>query len=774
MSTKTTISRTMTCLLTLLFFQCAQSGSPVGDIPEDTGSDTSEREDTTKEANTWISLEFALESDTAPAGTPVSYSAILHADNGSTKTVDVAIESDKEPGIGFDDHSIVGTLAEVHTLTATANEQNNSFLATATLTVVPGEPNAIELKLQTVPAEVDTELLVLALIKDSYGNICDDSWTLSATAEPGSDLGSVQIDGEKVTFRKDGWFTLIGTVDTNGLEGTLGPLLVDSYGPKVDITSPERGAWSTDQEGAVVGTVKDDFSDITEITVNGAPQTLGSANEFSENITYEFGLNPVETLATDSDGNVTSDRRSVLFGDFKPSGSGIDDGIQARINEDTISVIEQAGKKLIEEANLKDFIPSPVWEKKAETWGIIWYRLTLYIKDVSLGEVKLDLNPLSNGSIDVTATIYDIRAPWNATGVAAGVHFTGSGTISADSITLKMKLRATIEGGKVKTSVSDVLVSSTGFRFDWNGNMKDVIEFFGVDLDGIVRGFVEDAIRDTITKEVPKVLSDALEDLSLKLNFDLLGGTYNIEAKPHSVQVDDAGLTLGLQTFISPQQWKGPRTGKGSLYFGYHSPTYANSPGMILGFSADFINQALYAFWGGGLLQQTIAVEDFEIPLEIPNLPSDMGTLQIVVDALLPPVVVPSSGDHLLNLQAGDVKIDLYNNDPTDPGMRFATIYVGLDAGLNITISDQNKLAPEFGDISIWFDIAEPQLPNGLEISLETLAISLVDQIMPLLYDAIGSLPVPVLYGLTMSSIEMNKDGPEKGYVTVAGDLVIN
>lgn len=782
----------LVCILTLMLCQCGQNGSKDKDVTDDletdTGdsidsdtdksidSDTEQATETQPEPN-WISLSFVLEKDSTAAGTPVSYTATLNGDDGSTRTAEVNIESDRESPLTFDAASVTATLAEIHKLTATWTKDGQSLAASATLSVGPGEPASIELKLLPTEPEIDTPLFVLALIKDAYGNVCDDPWTLQATAEPGFDASSVLIDGENLIFTKDGWYTLVATVETNGLTGSLGPLVVDSYGPELLVTHPERGTSTGEMSGKVEGKTTDDLSGIGEVTINGESAEFDEEGNFSHSLDYEFGLNAVQTLATDGDGNVTTDRRSVLAGTFLPKGSGIGNGIQARINQDTIDIIEGAGEDLVMGANLNDFIPDPVYYKKSETCSFLgcikWYELQLNLDDVRIKDIQLTLDPQANGSIVATATIYNVIADWSSRVMVAGVAMHPNGSISADTITIRMSLRASVSGSQVKTAVSDVSVSSTGFKFDFDSWIYDAAKFFGINVDNLVRGYVEGAIKDTVQKEVPKALEDALVDLTLGLDFDFLGATYDIQAKPYDIDVDDLGLTLGLETFMAPRKWVLPYSGNGILYAGYHPPTYGGTPGIALGFSGDFINQALYAFWGGGLLRRSIALGQFEMPIDLPYLPATLDNFNIVIEALLPPIVVPGTDEHLLDLQAGDIKIELYSDDPSDPDNLFAVIYVGFDAELDLTISAQNTLAPRIDDVVVWFDLVYPIAPNGWEINLETLAETLVDEVIPFIHDAIGSIPVPSLYDLTISSLEVKKDGPEKGYVTAGGQLEV-
>ena len=654
------------------------------------------------------------------------------------------------------------------------------------LDVLAGEPTSIDLTLSNPAPEVDDAVTASAVILDAYGNESDAAWTLDVTAEPGTDQANVTVTGYNFSFVGDGWFTATGTVDLNGIYDVEGPFLVDSYGPVIDVVNPERGAWRTSYSDTVSGTIDELWSGVTSATVNGAAVTVAGDGSFSHPITYEFGTNLVETLAEDGDGNAESDRRAVLAGSFVAEGSGVGNGLVARVNQGGLDTLETIGEDLIDNTDVAGMIPSPVYYGYAEDcWDpcggwfggceicIPWYELALYVNNPTLGASDLELDPRS-GYLHADGTVHDIYVGWSASGAVIGIGYSASGSISADSMTIGMDVTPSISGGNINTSVSNVTVSSSNFDFDFDSWIYDVANFFGIDVDGMVQDEVESAIQSAVQDEIPPLLEDTFQDLEIATDFSFEGRTYDFMAEPYSIAVDNDGLSLGLVTYLTVDTWSSPYLGLGSLYHGYSVPVYGSTPGMLASISGDFLNQALLAFWGGGLLDQTFGAVDLGVD------PSDLAFLgkmadpHILTEALLPPVVVPGTNGHLLDLQAGDLKVSIYGDDPSDPANLLFVMYIGLEAGLDLTVTQNATLEATITDVETWFDLTYPVMPNNLAVDMEDLLDLIVPGLTPLLTDALGELSIPEFSGFTLSVTTIEAAGAEAGYVNAGGDLVVN
>ena len=118
-------------------------------------------------------------------------------------------------------------------------------------------------------------------------------------------------------------------------------------------------------------------------------------------------------------------------------------------------------------------------------------------------------------------------------------------------------------------------------------------------INGVVQGLLVDGLADMAENEVPELVNQALESLEIGETFAMGGISFDLDAMPQSVSVDDLGLTLGMETWFTPQQWVSSYgQGLGSLTYPYTPPSFSNPQGeMQLGIGEDFLNQAFYAMW---------------------------------------------------------------------------------------------------------------------------------------------------------------------------------
>ena len=364
----------------------------------------------------------------------------------------------------------------------------------------------------------------------------------------------------------------------------------------------------------------------------------------------------------------------------------------------------------------------------------------------------------------------DPSLDWQADGTVLGIGLSADGSIYADDITANMDLYPYVASGELGISVGSVDVTSTNFTFDWDSWLYDVMSFFGLDLSALVEGYMESALESAIADEIPAAVSDAVGSLEIATSFAVGSANVVLAAEPFSVSVDDLGMSLGLGTEVYPETWVHDEVGLGSLFGNYTVPTYASaSPGFQVSIGEDFLNQALYAFWGAGVLDQDLRGEDLGLDLGTFGDILGIADLHIVTHPLLPPVVVPGTGTAMLDLQMGDLELDLYDGEAIPDNLRMQ-VYVSLEAGLDLDVKDGN-LSPTIGDPTVWFDVTMPEANTEASRDTEDLLKALVPLLLPSLTGAIGEIPLPEIAGFSIAIDGLKLDGPENGFVTVDADL---
>lgn len=660
-----------------------------------------------------------------------------------------------------------------------------TYLATATLddlddvepfVVVPGPPADVEMTLSTTDLELRQTTTATVIVTDDYGNVTADPWTIT-TDRP----TDTRVSHRNISFFAEGWYTVTVTVDGTTLTDSVGPFLIDSTGPKLTVTAPPRGAWRTSSSGTVSGTVVDDWSSVTDLTVNGSPTTIASNGAFSKSVTWDWGTNVIETVASDSEGNATSDTRSVLRGSFRGYGLGVPYGIQARLNEGTggIDTLEAIGEGLISGYDLDDLIPWPLYEDSAGScpWGCA--AASVYVYNPSISGVAVNIDPQSTGKIKLKATIYNPHLTWWAWGYLQVLYVieleeTGDGDVSADYISVEMDATPSVSNGQIHMAISNVNAVIHNFEFYWDSWLWDVLDWLGVDewIEDAVAGYMQDAIEDAVLDEVPAALEDALQDLELSYDFGLEGRTYTLEAEPYAIGVDSYGITLSLQTFVTVDNsvhsgW----LGYGSLYRPYTPPYWPSSPKMNIAFSGDMLNQLFYAVWRGGLLD----IEEDAAVLGLPTEDLEMvlpGVSSIIVRVkpLLPPVALPGSGNSEFELQIGDMEVTLFNGNPSNNQVLIKA-YVTAFADMDLMAVGDTSLSATVGQADVYFDVVIPDSNTLAAADTEALMDALVPLLLPMLTDAIGEIDIPSISGFGISGITISTGGSMNGYVKLGGNL---
>lgn len=805
-------------------------------------------------------LELVLEvDDDAPAaGQEVVYKAYMGGGGDPIDIDELALSSDLESLLDYDEDSLVATISGTHTLVASTTYKGELYVTSIPLDVQPGPVAVLDLELDLLQIEAGESLGYSVYAWDAYGNPTEPT-NLSVTADsgevsvgsgeltstvPGSYLATASSEGvddaeefrvvagpaaslvltldrsgyeladtaratvditdaygnpvdegfdlwtdpaqgvniayNALTFVEEGYFTVYASTLDGSLSDSVGPLLIDSTGPEMDLLFPERGYETTDAGFYVSGTAYDDLSGVAGVWVNGDAATLNGDGTWEVWQDLDYSMNLLETEAMDGDGNLSNDLRATLSGEFTEYGYSVESGLEARISESGFDSLETLASGFIDTSTLASAIPNPVFSDSSKScfgWFgcITWYSINFYLTNPSIGSTELDIDPTSGGYLDTEAKINNPYLNWSASGKLVGVSYSGSGYVKADWIKLNMDMTPYVSSGQLGVTVSNAAASTGSFDFDMDGWVYDVVDFFGFDIDGIVEGYLVDAMVDMAEDDIPDLFADAVQDLEIGYSFPIEGNTYDFDALPDAVSVDDTGLTLGLETWFTAQSVLTPHYSPGSLTYPYSKPNWSGATeDLSLGLSEDFINQALFGLWAGGLLE--FSMEGAELGLDLSDV-SDflpgLTELNIQTSAYLPPVVVPGTGTSLLDMQLGDFEVSIYNGEVAEENL-FLRTYVHLVAGLDMSATSDGTLSAGLGDIDVQFDLVFPNEGGRYAADTEAFLEALVPLLLPSLTGALGEIPIPELDGFGLSSIGVSLDGAEDGIVVLSGDLSVN
>lgn len=726
-------------------------------------------------------LDLQMGDVVTDVGVPVSYAVVLQDQFGNlldTAEVDLTLDP---TDLSVVDDELVTVIPGVYDITATLpNDEPELVLSDMeSLVVRAGEPASLDLWLEDLELELGETTVAHVDIFDQYGNQLDTDWLLWSDPTEG-----LNVNYNVLTFTEEGWYDVYASLPDGSLQDIEGPILIDSSGPDLSVDNQVRGHMTEADGAEYSGTATDEYSGVGSITVNGSAVNVAEDGSWNGWVDYVFGLNVVETIATDGDGNPTTDIRAALQGDFVANGDPINNGLMVRINESGFDTVEDLASGFLDISTLASQLPSPVYSNNSQScinwwWGGStcwdWYTINFYVGNLSVSSTELDLDPTSGGYLDTSAYINYPYLDWSASGKVIGIGYSASGNIEADWIKVAMDLTPWVQSTVLGVDLDNVAVSTQNFNFSLDSWIYDVMNFFGVNIDAIIESLLVDALADMAEDEVPELVNEALEALEVSQTFEMGGINFDLDALPYQVSVDDNGLTLGLSTWFTTQSWAIPYAANlGSLVYPYSVPAFTTPNGeMELGIGEDFLNQAFYAMWSGGLLEMSMDQDDLGMDMsELSVFMPGLSALTVQTSGALPPVVVPGTGSDLLDLQIGDLELSIYDGEPIEQNL-FLQVYVHLIADMSLETSTENALVIGIGDMDIWFDLVYPNARSQYAGDTEAFLAELMPLLVPMLSDSLGEFPLPSLEGMSIGNISVGLDGAEDGFVVASGDLVI-
>jgi hypothetical protein len=516
--------------------------------------------------------------------------------------------------------------------------------------------------------------------------------------------------------------------------------------PRLEITSPARGAMSSERTLVITGLATDDAPGL-RVTVNGVAAELAADGAFTASIDVAPGVAVIETRAIDASGFEATDVRAVLAGDLAPVTGAVADGLAARIGAAAFTTI---GHALGNAAAGIDFTAAgravnPVYANGGCLGA------TVDITSIELGDIDVGLVPATN-TLATTITLDDLVVRLHANYEVACIGGSRDLSVRADRVTIRGDLGLTTG---LATSLPSVTVGFTGFDLDVNGLPDAVVNLFNGVVDDKVAAALSNAIRD----RVPPLADAALADLASRTyDVPLLGHTLQIHATPSKVTLDATGALIAVDTSLAVSG------GDGGMYLTTPSTLDDTAFGDSLGLAIadDAINQLFGGLWAAGALDQRIAA-DGPIPLA-GLLDDEVATLDLELS--LPPTV--STTDDVVHLALGDVILSARDAAGVELQRFAVTLTTTLAAA---TSSSTIQLA--IGPPNAWAQVLAQS--DRVERPLDAALIEgLIDTVWRLLAPeataALAELPIPTIAGVTIGDAEL---GADAGFVVVRADLVM-
>jgi hypothetical protein len=221
----------------------------------------------------------------------------------------------------------------VPTVASTAYSSPLSLAATTTLRylAIDSAGNRSDVRGDTYIIDATPPLLHVSTLGDnSYTNneVLNVSGTVS---DDQSGVKELTINGAVIPVNPDGSFshavvlakgantiTIIATDQANNQTSDSRTINLDQAAPNLVITAPADNSKTATAQATVSGTV-DETSTVT-VKLGSATQAAAmNGTTFSADISLAPGTNTIEVIATDLAGNTSSQKRTVVYDDQKPS-----------------------------------------------------------------------------------------------------------------------------------------------------------------------------------------------------------------------------------------------------------------------------------------------------------------------------------------------------------------------------------------------------------------------------------------------------------------------
>jgi hypothetical protein len=737
-------------------------------------------------------LSIQADPPYAVAGSEITLTADVRDAYGNPTTGNVGYSVTPSAQVNAD--VIVATVSGLYEVTGVLSGTDAE--ATDTFTIVAADPATLQISLSSYDVEVGQGVVVDIQLRDQYGNASD--VPVDLTTDPGA---GTRTWAGFVRFDQEGRFNVLADVPAFGLHDEDGPVLVDSSGPAIRVTTPDRGVEIRQSDQPVV-TVSGSVSEVVSpngmvVTINGAPATLTNNGLFSFQMTPDQGLNEINIVATDGDGNVSDHYQTFLWGEFLPMGDANEDGIVARLNEGAIDTIEAMVDSLLDLSSLgAGLANTQLWS--SGNWcpislgsGIfsvsLCGNLVANLASITLGSLTIDMDP-QWGYIDFYAEIapleFNVSLTATFTGCVFGLCYSRSITAGViahtDATQIWTDVTPSVNSqNEIKIALANTTTGLVGFTLNFYGLglISSFLNLISGWLTPVMTPLLEAVLGPIIQSQLPPLIESALAGVQLSEDIPLLGAVIELEALPQDITVDPDGISIMLESVTTTQLGANAPVTYGAIHRDdYTLPTYGATPDFALSMADNFVNQLLHAVWQAGVMDLSMGSASLGFDLSSVGDILPITTIEFETMPLLPPVIGPSAtGADLLEFAIGDMIVNVWG----DPGGQYGlmmqlAVTILADAELDI-INGQIEFG--IGTPTVIMDFVTSDWPDLNGEIAENLMDAVVDLIVPTLTDTLddlGGIQIPSVAGLQMANPSIVREASPTYYITASGDLLIS
>jgi hypothetical protein len=524
--------------------------------------------------------------------------------------------------------------------------------------------------------------------------------------------------------------------------------------PTIEIEMPQRGTIAEGAQIQVAGRVTDIQSDIAQVTINGQPTSVGGDGRFSLTLEASEGITLLETIASDTAGNQSSDARAVLAGTLVSHQTPVADGLAAHVSGQALTGLSSMLSTTVSNTNFTALAKS---QNPVVNTGSGCNSAKVYVDSIGHGSIGVSASPVAGGikaGVKIQSLVVRGRVTFRAVCISGSANW----TIRATSYDVGGRIAPTLSSAAINIGLDGMTSQFRGFNLSISGVPGFVVDM----IEGSVRDELAKILRDKIRQLVPPLASDFLaEFLADSWNVNLLGQTLNLSVWPSGMNWTAEGGTIVLDTSTTID-------GMGdALYLSSPRPRPSTadltSTGFRVGLADDVLNQLLSAMWVSG------SFEDQMVPVDGDLLSSAFGgdVGSATLSLLLPPVASFDTTTGTARLTIGDLMMTM--QDPSGGTLAQFVISSEIDLAVESSASGRIKLVTRAPRILAQVLEQSPNLLTPLNsIKVMSIAELAVKQLSQAADELLDTLPVP---GLADAAISSPTFQPANGYLLIGGQL---
>lgn len=311
----------------------------------------------------------------------------------------------------------------------------------------------------------------------------------------------------------------------------------------------------------------------------------------------------------------------------------------------------------------------------------VWVGIELVDAEISPGNGVLDID------VDMLVNVNDSSDKFNIDYEVACIGSDCPGYVEPFEVNVNTQMALDIVPGPDGFPILDATLGDVNVAYAditdyleldcWIGDLEEILNWLGLSLYELIFGLVESTLEDAIADFGPQLeeaVEEAFSAASIQEEFEVLDTTLALELYPSDIAIKPAGVTVVMDGSVVAPPAACVVDNGGSLRTDGPPPTLQSLPGgteVAITLSDDFINQAMYSVWVGGVLCYELAGED-PLPINTSLLSLFAGDVftplfpeteeMIIATRPVNPPVVAYGGTHDMDVNIDQLGLEFYAN----------------------------------------------------------------------------------------------------------------